>query len=118
MLSTIKCAYQFLLTDEFYGSHNRLMSLINFFDRESRLSGLNKKFQLIGGHSSIFALLTPSPRKLSRELRNRGFLVRPIVFPTVPKGAERIRICLHALNTEEQLQNLIKYLLEFNSVNL
>lgn len=34
------------------------------------------------------------------------FDVRPILYPTVPKGSERLRIVLHAFNTEAELAQL------------
>lgn len=34
-------------------------------------------------------------------------MVRPIVAPTVPKGQERVRICLHAANTIPEVEALV-----------
>jgi 8-amino-7-oxononanoate synthase len=34
--------------------------------------------------------------------------VRPIVPPTVPRGTERVRVCLHAGNTVEEIDALVK----------
>lgn len=43
---------------------------------------------------------------LAAHLVQRGFLVRPITYPTVPLGEERVRICLHAGNTREEISEL------------
>lgn len=32
--------------------------------------------------------------------------MRPITYPTVPKGMERVRVCLHAGNSEEDVEGL------------
>ncbi|GAA5937396.1 hypothetical protein JCM1841_000523 [Sporobolomyces salmonicolor] len=56
--------------------------------------------------SPIIPLLTPFPRPLSAFLREKGFLVRPITYPTVPVGEERVRVCLHAGNTVEEVEAL------------
>ncbi|KAK4049251.1 hypothetical protein OIO90_005540 [Microbotryomycetes sp. JL221] len=56
--------------------------------------------------SPIIPLLTTKPHALSNYLIQQGFLIRPIAYPTVPKGQERIRICLHANNTFEQIEQL------------
>ncbi|SGZ32296.1 BQ5605_C040g11849 [Microbotryum silenes-dioicae] len=56
--------------------------------------------------SPIIPLLTDSPRRLSLHLIERGFLVRPLVHPTVPKGMERVRVCLHAGNTKQEVRDL------------
>ena len=32
--------------------------------------------------------------------------VRPITWPTVPKGKDRVRVCLHSGNTEAELDRL------------
>lgn len=34
-------------------------------------------------------------------------MVRPVVAPTVPAGSERVRVCLHAGNTEEDVDRLV-----------
>lgn len=44
------------------------------------------------------------------------YAIKPIVFPTVAKGKERIRITLSAKHTKEQIQSLIKTL-EWNSLS-
>ena len=39
--------------------------------------------------------------------------VRAIMFPTVRKGKERVRICLHAGNTKEEMDRLISGIVEW-----
>jgi len=34
--------------------------------------------------------------------------VRPITYPTVPKGMERVRVCLHAGNSEDDVEGLVE----------
>jgi len=48
--------------------------------------------------------------QLSKRLMDAGFDIRPILSPTVKKGNERLRICLHNYNSEEEITNLIKHL--------
>lgn len=32
---------------------------------------------------------------------------RPITWPTVPKGKDRVRVCLHAGNTKDDVERLV-----------
>lgn len=57
--------------------------------------------------SHIIPILTPHPFALSARLISLGMNVRAIMFPTVPKGKERVRICLHAGNSTEEVNKLI-----------
>jgi 8-amino-7-oxononanoate synthase len=45
---------------------------------------------------------------LASRLQNSGFDIRPIRYPTVPRGQERIRICLHRFNSLEEIGALVK----------
>ncbi|MEO6903452.1 MAG: 8-amino-7-oxononanoate synthase, partial [Bacteroidia bacterium] len=45
-------------------------------------------------------------------LLKNNFDVRPILSPTVPKGMERLRICIHAYNTTTEINNLVKCITE------
>ncbi len=49
-------------------------------------------------------------KQVSGYLRGEGFDVRPILYPTVPRGKERLRICLHAFNTPNDIQRLTELL--------
>ncbi|KAG6885199.1 hypothetical protein C0992_005339, partial [Termitomyces sp. T32_za158] len=56
--------------------------------------------------SPIIPLMTSHPRPLSAALRALGMNARPITWPTVPKGRDRVRVCLHAGNTQEDVELL------------
>lgn len=57
--------------------------------------------------SPIFALLTPQPRELAKYCQDAGFVVRAVVPPTIPRGTERVRVCLHAGNNEAEIFSLV-----------
>ncbi|TIB42004.1 hypothetical protein E3P86_00561 [Wallemia ichthyophaga] len=56
----------------------------------------------------ISPILTPHSRELAGTLQKRGFLVRPVTFPTVPRGSDRVRVCVHAHNTKEEIDGLVR----------
>ena len=43
---------------------------------------------------------------LAEKIQSQGFAVKPIYSPTVPEGEERIRICIHAFNTCDEIEKL------------
>lgn len=45
---------------------------------------------------------------IAQHLRNKGYICRPVLSPTVAKGTERIRINLHSFNTLDEITGLIK----------
>ncbi|GAC1593524.1 MAG: pyridoxal phosphate-dependent aminotransferase family protein [Ginsengibacter sp.] len=47
---------------------------------------------------------------LADKLKKQNFDVRPIRYPTVPKGEERLRIVLHSFNTISDLQRMLSIL--------
>jgi 8-amino-7-oxononanoate synthase len=49
-------------------------------------------------------------RQLAAAIQSAGIDVRAILYPTVPKGSERLRIVLHAFNTREELGLLLQCL--------
>lgn len=46
----------------------------------------------------------------ARQLQAAGFAVKAILPPTVPAGSQRLRICIHAFNTKEEIDRLISLL--------
>lgn len=52
-------------------------------------------------------------KALSKDLQKAGFDVRPILSPTVPEGQERLRICIHVYNSDEDIKKLCQFLLDY-----
>jgi 8-amino-7-oxononanoate synthase len=57
--------------------------------------------------------MTSHPRPLSAFLLTLGMNARPITWPTVPKGKDRVRVCLHAGNTREDVERLVEGVVEW-----
>ena len=70
----------------------------------------------IESHSAIQSAIIPGniqATALSEELRKNGFLVKAILSPTVPVGSERIRFCIHAYNSFEEISAVLKLVAKF-----
>ncbi len=68
-------------------------SSYRFLDSNTAIQGL-----LIAGNEEVVAC--------SAYLEANGMDARPIRYPTVAKGTERIRICLHSYTTFEEIEQL------------
>ncbi|MGB0882338.1 MAG: aminotransferase class I/II-fold pyridoxal phosphate-dependent enzyme [Vicingaceae bacterium] len=102
---TIKNAHLFL--EKNLDRVHRLKELISYFKK----SIINNQYSIINSHSAIQCIVisgNDEVKNLAEKVQSEGFDVRPILSPTVPKGEERLRICLHAFNTKVQIDGLFK----------
>jgi 8-amino-7-oxononanoate synthase len=103
-LLTVKCAYDMLSVVDDKRQHTSVMIRL----LKSELS-LLESVRLIPSDSTVQALVVPGAarcRAVAQKVWDDGFDIRPIVSPTVPRGSERIRICLHAFNSETEIRAL------------
>lgn len=114
-LMTISCAYDLLEsqpeadapTAQSDKERTKLKNNISYF--KSKITS-NVSRRMIESESAIQCIVIPgneSVKSVARNLQEAGYDVRPILHPTVPTGSERLRICLHAFNTEEEISCLI-----------
>ncbi len=67
----------------------------------------------IKSFSPIQVIIIPGndqARKSANFLQDHGFDIRPILSPTVKTGSERLRICLHTFNSDEEMALLTELL--------
>lgn len=90
---------------------------------QNDLGALHTLQSLIRDSASVFApataptairtVIVPGNDKVkavAQVVQENGYLVLPVLSPTVPEGTERLRICLHAFNTMEEVHALGKLL--------
>ncbi|MBS1660690.1 MAG: 8-amino-7-oxononanoate synthase [Bacteroidetes bacterium] len=78
-----------------------------------RFRGAGIRYGRVDSRTPIQVVIVPGNaevRALAGRLQAGGLDVRPILSPTVPKGSERLRIVLHAFNTEEEIDRLLELL--------
>jgi len=82
----------------------KLQENINYFrevfNKLDFISDLRSPVQVIAVNNAEKAV------ELANLLQQNGLAVKAILSPTVPEGAERLRICLHAFNTPEEIDRL------------
>jgi 8-amino-7-oxononanoate synthase len=60
-------------------------------------------------HTPIQVVIVPgnaAVRKVAEQLQQAGLDIRPILYPTVPRGSERLRIVIHSFNTIAEIDQL------------
>ncbi|THH16513.1 hypothetical protein EW146_g4132 [Bondarzewia mesenterica] len=67
----------------------------------------------VGLASPMHPILTPAPVSLQNYLRKLGYSARAIPYPVVPKGQERMRVTVHARNSEKEVDEFIVHLLNW-----
>lgn len=86
----------------------QLQGVITFFQKEMAAAGLAHLLLPANGPIQILAIPgNESVMAVETACRAAGLLVKGIRSPTVAPGSERIRLCLHAFNTEAELKRLI-----------
>lgn len=76
---------------------------------------LKDGLRLCNSNTPVQGVIIPGNEHVKRaawELQSQGLDVRPILYPTVPKGSERLRVVLHAFNTIQQVERLLSALKE------
>jgi 8-amino-7-oxononanoate synthase len=104
-IAAIKMAYKLLPVSD--NSIQTLKENIQLF--KTSVTEFNNN--LLHSDSAIQCLVVGSNEKakqMANEIQNAGFDVRPILSPTVSKGTERLRICLHSFNTFNEINLLTK----------
>lgn len=105
----IKASYLYLDSLEGKAAVDTLKQLIVHFRKTVADLELNSLF--LESHSSIqIAQLknNDAAKQLSESLRMKGFDVRAILSPTVKEGNERLRVCLHAFNSRDEITELLQ----------
>jgi len=106
----IKAAYS--LFPDMKNERAKLRELVVLFKNEAE--GLNVR----DSGTPIQPIIIPGNeqvKKIAAQLQSRGMDVRPIVYPTVARGEERLRIVLHAFNTPEETESLAGILKTLNA---
>jgi 8-amino-7-oxononanoate synthase len=98
----IECAFNYLQKNIYLQQHLQ-ENIRTYLDSVQDLP--NKTISSSSIQTAIFPGNDYS-RKVATELQQKGFDVRPILSPTVPKGSERLRICLHTFNTRDEIEAL------------
>ena len=92
---------------EMKDERNHLSELISIFQK-SRL-----KYHILQSETPIQIVIIPGNeevKKIAKNLQENNFDIRAILYPTVPKGQERLRIVLHAFNIVEEVEEVVKIL--------
>lgn len=80
-----------------------------YLDLQQNMNFFNQRMGLSDQRSPIYAFQFSSKnvlRDLVQNLKNQGIDALPIFSPTVRRGQERLRVCLHAFNTRVQMSLL------------
>ncbi len=104
-IAAIKASYH--LFPQLHGQRAHLQQLVSILQQastgyEQLISSTPVQSVIIPGNTAVKAA--------AAQCRLHNFDVRAILYPTVPKEAERLRVVLHSFNTIEELHALIAVL--------
>jgi 8-amino-7-oxononanoate synthase len=104
-IAAIKTVYQ--IFPQLGNERNRLEKLVAIFQ------SANTKFKKLKSNTPVQSVIiqgNEEVKAIAALCAQNNFDVRAILYPTVPKESERLRIVLHSFNTEAELNKLIQIL--------
>lgn len=107
-ISVIKVAYE---TIEGTDAIQKLKENIQYFNKTVKTYNLEAAF--IKSNSAIHCCIisgNDNVKNIATKIQEKGFDVKPILSPTIQKGEERLRICLHSYNTFDEIFSLLTQL--------
>lgn len=111
-VATIWAAYAYISRENDYvQSLNRNIGILQLNIQKFEL-----KEHFTVSNSAIHCCIIPGNgqvKAVSEKLGENGFDVKAILSPTVPYGQERLRLCVHSFNTEEEIKNCIQLIATF-----
>jgi len=111
-VATILVAYQNLSKDQ--TEIQKLRHNISFFNQQKNLLSLKPLF--VRSKSAIQSAIIPgneNVKNIADQLQRNGFDVKAILSPTVPEGQERLRICIHSYNSDQEMSKVLELLGDF-----
>jgi len=97
-IEAIRCSYQ--VFPKLEAERESIKQLIQLFKANSQQASQTHIQSIkIKGNEAV--------QQMSHQLALHGFEVRSLMSPTVQRGHEVLRICLHAFNTENEVRRLL-----------
>ena len=106
-VTSILMHYQYLMVNQ--PMISKLQQNIAFYQNLIHNSSMSCSKNPTAIQTLSFGNLSETQR-IAKSLQENGFGVKAILSPTVKKGQERIRICLHSFNTEQEIKLLFQLL--------
>ena len=112
--SLVAIEQAFLFLKERPSLQNQLrQKILYFIDCFRAVEAVKPGLSRLKSETAIQPLVVPGneqAKSFAAGLQAAGFDVRPILAPTVKEGAERLRICLHTYNSDDEIHNLCQNL--------
>lgn len=105
-LAAIECSFNYLsknlsLQQSLRDKINIYMANVGTMSNRTKSTSAIQTVLVDGNENAI---------QLAVHMQQKGYDVRPILSPTVPEGKERLRICLHAFNSDDEVRGLTEEL--------
>lgn len=108
-IKTIQFAYHELINNT--EADESLKNNITFFKKTCKNLEINHLFtQSNSAIQSCLIKENNTVKLVANKIIDKGFNVKAILHPTVPKNEERIRFCIHSFNTTKEIFELLTFL--------
>lgn len=118
-LATIYTTYKALLNTQNQETlHNNIQHFNHTIKnlRLNTITNLEQQQGFIPSDSAIHCCIIPgneTVKTMAQNIQKEGFDVKPIMSPTVSKGQERLRFCLHSYNSKKEITEVLQLLANY-----
>ncbi|EIJ38630.1 7-keto-8-aminopelargonate synthetase-like enzyme [Galbibacter orientalis DSM 19592] len=115
-LATIMSVYKQLKENNkqslFRSNSEKLKNNIDYFKTtfKANKSACNLSLKYIESDSPIQCFIiqgNETVKLIAEKIKGKGYNVKPILSPTVPKGEERLRFCIHSFNSFNEISEVL-----------